>query len=430
MKISTAKKKENNTRLYDKKQACYYCEKLYSKIARHYQTVHSKEIEVAKALGYKKKSYNRNKELDRLRLLGNYQHNLRVLETKCGQLIVMRRPSESEETIAEYEDFLPCSHCLGFVRKNELWRHNKSCPFKINETDRVGENKDAVEQKHRNIQQKSKILLLSHQKPSDSRILHETIASMKSDEITMIAKDDDLIMKYGANLADRVGRDRLHEVSQGMRQLSRLLLDLRGNGTETSAMTLQDYMKPEYFDRLITSVKTLCSFEESGKTKAVGTPSLALKLGFSLKKCIAILTGKALREKDRALLSDQTYLEKLMDSEWNERISHHSLSTLHGRKFNKIELLPLTKDLEILRKHLLKQIAALSKALKEVPTLQGWKQLAEATLTRLIIFNKRRGGEASKLLTSSFQARPNWKEASSQLIVNSLQPIEKELCKR
>ena len=109
------------------------------------------------------------------------------------------------------------------------------------------------------------------------------------------------------------------------------------------------------------------------------------------------MTGKALREKDSTLLTDQQHLEKLMYSEWNERISHLSMSTLYGRRFNKIELLPLTKGLEIFHKYLCKQISILSKSLIEVPTLQSWKELAETTPTRLIVFNKRRGGEASKL---------------------------------
>ena len=419
VKGADAKTTGKRARIYDKRQSCYYCRKIVCKVARHYQTVHAKEKEVAKALKFRKNSNDRKKELERLRLLGNYQHNLRVLETKCGQLIVVRRPSKSEEINGK--DFLPCSHCFGFLRKSELWRHNKCCPFKNKETDGGGDN----------IQQKSKMLLLSHENTSDSSILRETFASMKSDEITTIAQSDHLIRRYGAHLAERNDKDRRREVSQGMRQLSRLLLELRRNGTETfTTMSLQDYMKPEYFDRLIASVKTLCNLEESGKTKAVSTPSLALKLGFCLKKCIAILRGKALREKDDALLQDQTCLDTLMVSEWNERISHRCLSALHQRKFNQTELLPLTSDLEVLRKHLLKQIAELSKTLREAPTLQVWKQLAEATLTRLIIFNKRRGGEASKLLISSFKSRPNWKKAAPQLIEDSLQPIEKELCKR
>ncbi len=52
-----------------------------------------------------------------------------------------------------------------------------------------------------------------------------------------------------------------------------------------------------------------------------------------------------MREKNDDLLSDQQHLEKLMDSEWNDCISHHSLATFHGRKFNQVDLVPLTEDL-------------------------------------------------------------------------------------
>ena len=56
--------------------------------------------------------------------------------------------------------------------------------------------------------------------------------------------------------------------------------------------------------------------------------------------------GSHLNMKDNTLLTDQKSLEKLMASEWNDRISHHSLTTLHGKKFNQIDLLALTEDLE------------------------------------------------------------------------------------
>ena len=70
------------------------------------------------------------------------------------------------------------------------------------------------------------------------------------------------------------------------------------------------------------------------------------------------------------------------------------------------------------------------KALNENPTLHSWGELAETTMTRLIIFNKRHGGEASKMLLTNFQTKPDWKQFSSTAIESSLQPIERELCKR
>ena len=48
------------------------------------------------------------------------------------------------------------------------------------------------------------ILLMAHLKPSKSRLLEEVPASMKS-EVTMAAKNDELIMKYGANTVEKLG---------------------------------------------------------------------------------------------------------------------------------------------------------------------------------------------------------------------------------
>ena len=56
-----------------------------------------------------------------------------------------------------------------------------------------GEDEDE-EQKSRNLQQQSRLLLLS-QKPGQSSLPNETIASMKSDEIRIDARHDDLILK-------------------------------------------------------------------------------------------------------------------------------------------------------------------------------------------------------------------------------------------
>ena len=139
---------KNKTRTYDKRQACYYCEKLYSKIARHYVQQHEREREVRIALSFHKGSPNRKKQLEKLRLLGNYHHNLRVLQSKQGELIVSRRPSTSKR--CNPNDFLPCSHCLGFIRRQELWKHVKSGKFKP---------EDIETPKYQKVQEKSKLLL-------------------------------------------------------------------------------------------------------------------------------------------------------------------------------------------------------------------------------------------------------------------------------
>lgn len=79
--------------IHDKKHACWYCKKLLTNIWRHYETVHCDEKEVSNIIKNGKSWPTRAKEIDKLRLLGNYLHNLEVLATRSGMLIVVRRPS-------------------------------------------------------------------------------------------------------------------------------------------------------------------------------------------------------------------------------------------------------------------------------------------------------------------------------------------------
>lgn len=105
--LRCAQTSKDKKRVYDKRQACYYCGTLICKIARHYDPKHQSEREVAVAVSFNKGSTERKRHLEKLRLLGNYQHNLTVLQTGKGELIVIRRPSSSSQKSSP-EDFLPC----------------------------------------------------------------------------------------------------------------------------------------------------------------------------------------------------------------------------------------------------------------------------------------------------------------------------------
>lgn len=394
-------------------------------MARHYLTVHEDESEVVRFIDLPL-GKERKKQLERLRLMGNYYHNLKVLDKKSGQLIVVRRPTKHET--CDHSDFLPCPNCLGFFRKKELWKHSKICLFKQSSEN---EKKDAEGEGFTRIQEQSKILLWSDLTGGDNKELIRVFSSMRSDEITLVARNDDLIRKYGSFLTDRIGQARRHEISQGMRRLARLLLQLNRNKSHSGKeQTLQDYMRPDLFDAIVCATKELCSFDKSKTKEIVGIPSLGLKLGHQLKKCLYIQRGQALRKKDNASLQDIENLSKLIETEWNDKISYHALDTLSRRKFNKLELLPLTQDLTKLRESLLHKIKHLTDCVKKNPTLDEWGQLSEAVLCRMIIFNKRRGGETSKMLLEAFTKRPQWESQTLEVITSTLQPLEKQLMKR
>lgn len=370
---TTCSKSEFNRRLYDKKQTCFYCGLLVSKITRHHELKHMTEKEVAIALSFNKGSPWRKKHLEKLRLLGNYHHNLTVMETGKGELIVCRRPTSGKG--CNPSDFLPCNFCLGFIKCQELWKHVKTCKFKPDENEVP---------KYQKAQENAKLLLFPAICSDSSNILSKLFVAMKSDEVTLEARNDWLIKELGALLIEKYGEKQNHFVSQKMREFARLLLQLHRTSASLDAQ-LSDFIKPGELDVVVSAVKALSKFHCEDGVQHRATPSLSLKIGHSIKKCVNILQGHALRRKDKELQEDVDNFEKLIESEWNHRVSHHSLCTLGSKKFNNVELLSLAEDLEKLRKSVLSTAQVLQEG---QPQLEVWNQLAQATLARLVMFKK------------------------------------------
>lgn len=254
----------------------------------------------------------------------------------------------------------------------------------------------------------------------------------ENDEISHIARKDNLIVKFGEVNFEKVGQKNANYVSQRMRQLARLLKTLRGK-SQNEGSRLQDYIDTSKFDELVLAVKDLCGFDAESCLD-IGIPSLALKLGHSLKRCAQVLRSWALRSKDEALIKQSKRFLDLFEAEWANKISSRSLASLGSKKQNKLEYLPLAEDLTVLKQNLERKMADLSKSLKDPQPspscyVELWKNLAKATLARIIIFNKRRSGETATLQIEQFQARPNWAHCSATL-KESLTALERRLCER
>ena len=84
--------------------------------------------------------------------------------------------------------------------------------------------------------------------------------------------------------------------------------------------------------------------------------------------------------------------QRLYQTEWSVHVSSASMRTLADNKFNKNKIMPLTSDLLTIKSFCTEQIKELTKALK-FPTVEIWRELAETVVTRITIFNKRRGSD-------------------------------------
>lgn len=123
---------EPTCRTYSKRQACLYCVDLFAKAARHLKAMHGEETEVKHAVAKESTTGNkRSLDFEKLRLQGNFYHNMQVMSTGEGEPIVVRDPSHDHDLQSQSKDYLPCPFCLGLYLQYDLWRHKQKCFVKL-----------------------------------------------------------------------------------------------------------------------------------------------------------------------------------------------------------------------------------------------------------------------------------------------------------
>ena len=184
-------------RVYDKKHCCFFCQKQYAKIARHLEQVHGHE-EVKTALKYEPGSEERAEQFEKLCRMGNYNHNMKVLDLGEGELKVVRRPAANAEV--NPKNYLPCKFCHGFFLHNELWRHAPKCKFRDETTDSSSKR----------MKYDGKFMLaVGRFPPGFTKLLSESVLSkMACDSVSIIVQSDEPSCNLVLNYWRREGRKR------------------------------------------------------------------------------------------------------------------------------------------------------------------------------------------------------------------------------
>ncbi|XP_073719998.1 uncharacterized protein [Misgurnus anguillicaudatus] len=396
------------------KNYCYVCKKPQSKIARHFKKHEDSETEIAAAFLLPKHSKDRKRLLEKLRNRGNYEHNQEVMANKSGPLKVRRRPGRSEIELST-KTYVHCIYCKGLFVRKELWRHTRRCPSKIcSESEATG---------------KAKVLVLADIAESTfsqaiSPEVWKILGNMKNDDISSVVRNDFLILQLSQSLYNKHGSDptKFEYIRQKVREVGRLLLSMK---KKFAILSFEDALKPNNFYKVIEAVKDVAGYEE--KSHSYKTPSLALKLGHSLNKIADIILCRAIAGEDDALTKAAERFKRLCSSEWAEHVSHAALATLSKSKFNKPSTIPFTHDVQLLHQCLEKKSADAFENLKNHESSQAYAELAKVTLAQVIIFNRRRAGEVSKMTLECFMKRDQTELHED--IALGLSPFEQKMSK-
>lgn len=268
------------------------------------------------------------------------------------------------------------------------------------------------------------LLVLGSRLASDERV-KIILNGMRHYDITETIREDWLLLKYVKVMVDKYALMGNQEnlIREKVRTMARLFRKVQESTPEIQQFS--DCFRGKYFDDVIDGVHY-----RTGKGDDIKTPSQALKIGHSLKKCCHILIGDALRKNDHARKEEVRSFLELIENEWSEKVSKHALETMENRKFNKPFSIPLTEDVVALATTIKDGISEL--LAKKIINEELHKRLMELTLARIIIFNKKRSGEASRLTLEQYQKAMLSKETSqvNDELLSSLSEAEKVLAKR
>ncbi|KAI7789871.1 hypothetical protein IRJ41_021112, partial [Triplophysa rosa] len=411
--LKTCTKQEDQKRVWDKKHYCLYCGKSQMKVSRHLERKHIEVRDVAYAFSFPLGSKQRKSLLEQLRNKGDFKHNRKVLEKGRGQIVTWKQPSEQ----ASVKDYLPCPYCFGMFKKNDLWRHQSSC-----RTKKTCAADEKVKNRRGRVQSRAACLLPTS---ASSDGCQAVINNMRHDDVSFHIRKDSLICKYGESLYAKHGRvkSRHQYIAQRMRELGRFMLVAKD--MDMTVNYLEDLCVPSKFLFVVNVAKNLTQFSP-GKNE-FGKPSTAVKIGFCLKGAAEVLIGQTLINDDDLAERKAKKFYELLEKNWRNSVSITAHQSIQEKRWNKQDDIPLTKNVIVLRDHLRKVEDEAVRQLTQQMNLHAYKTLNETVLAQVIIFNKRREGEASRLTLDTY------KQASTgtinEDIFGTLSPLEKELSK-
>lgn len=108
----------------------------------------------------------------------------------------------------------------------------------------------------------------------------------KTNNISATCKTDNLITGVGVLLYEKHASSQNNLIRQTMRQLGRFIIQDKCDEFKNKNLTY--FINPVHFDVIIYGVKQLCEAQNKYMEKTeYGVPSLALKMGHTLSKCVS-----------------------------------------------------------------------------------------------------------------------------------------------
>ncbi|VEN34414.1 unnamed protein product [Callosobruchus maculatus] len=366
-----------------KKNFCFYCHKMQSKISRHLETVHSKENDVMKFSALPKNTLERKKIIDLIRKKGNFYFNT-TNGVNHGELLVSRRPSEQLKKTAS--DYTTCYNCRGFFTKNSIRHHRAKCvEHKPNDRQIMVMGRKLIGRIH----------------PSASSILRKMVFPvLREDEAVRVIRYDALLITFANKMCLKYRHQHQYDMIRSrLRLLGRFLIALKQ--VNKAVTDFASIYNPSVYDSCIQAVNTVAVLDED--TQMYKTPTVASTLGTLLKQVGTYFITCCIKTNEVEKQRNAENFLKLLVDDYTVSVNKAAVETLAQNKRQKKVILPSTDDIRKLNDYLKEKRRSAFVDLQKQFSLENWRILAETTLISLQLFNRRRPGETERVLIQDFQ---------------------------
>lgn len=374
-------------------------------MGRHFIKQHANEPEIEKIINKDLNSPERRTAIQLLTLKGDFLHNCAVLLEQKGVLLVLRRPDANN--LIEFTEYIPCIYCLGFVQKTQAYRHAKKCPFQRTEFGNIESNR---------IVSQGKVLLRKMTARDNSTADWQTIqGTFRTDEVGQYILNDDTLCTWGNSLTIKCGIAQAKHIRDKLRNVGTFCKSYHKEyGTDD--ISVRDIFQPKNFERIFKIAQPTFG-------KSLTPP---VKLGGFIKEIMVIIKQQAIYSDDSEKKEEIENFLYLVNTSWN-LISAPNIRMLKEQKPIVVEM-PITSDIRKVLHFLSGEIQKYVNELCQDPTLEIWIILSKNVLAFLIVFNRRREGEVSRLKLETYTQKPNYDEMETDTLTQTLTTIEQYLC--
>ena len=248
----------------------------------------------------------------------------------------------------------------------------------------------------------------------------EIKATFKNDEVRDYIKKDATLCAWGNSLTMKCGKSQAKYIRDKLRTIGTFCKSYNekyGTDDITDDISVRDIFQTKNFESIFDIAKL--TFGTSL------TPPV--KLGGYIKEIMVILKQQAIYSNDTEKKEEIDNFLYLVNTQWN-LISAPHIRMLKDQKPVVVEM-PITSDIRTFLESLSGKIKQYVDELSQFKTLEIWMKLSKYVQAFLIVFNRRREGEVSRVKLETYTQMPNYDEMETDVFTQTLSTIEQYLCK-